>query len=37
MKYTKILETTGRMTVKFLPDVKLNEEARHPKMFLTGL
>ena len=36
----KISETTGRMTMKFLPDVKLSQEARNQKKFwhnLTGL
>ena len=27
----KISDTTGRMTIEFLPDVKLNEEARNKK------
>ena len=31
----KISVTTERMTMKFLPDVKLSEEARNQKKFLT--
>ena len=31
----KISETTGPMTMKFLPDVKLSREARKQKIFLT--
>ena len=33
----KISETTERMTMKFLPDVKLSKEARNQKKFLTQL
>ena len=29
----KISETTGRITMEFLPDVKLSEEARNQKFF----
>ena len=29
----KISETTGPMTMKFLPDVKLNKEARNQNFF----
>ena len=32
--YAKISETTERMTMKFLLDVKLNREARNKKIFL---
>ena len=31
----KISVTTGHMTMKFLPDVKLSEEAQNQKYFLT--
>ena len=31
----EISETTGRMNMKFLPDVKLSQEALYPKNFLT--
>ena len=31
----KIPENTGRMTMKFLPDVKLSEEVRNQKFFYT--
>ena len=31
----KISETAGPMTMKFLPDVKLNKEARNQKKILT--
>ena len=31
----KISGTAGRMTMKFLPDVKPHGEARNPKIFLT--
>ena len=31
----EISETTRRMTMKFLPHVKLSKEARNPKIFLT--
>ena len=31
----KITGTAGRMTMKFLPDVKYHREARNPKTLLT--
>ena len=33
--YSKILETTERVTMEFLPDIMLNREARNQKEILT--